>query len=431
MKTIRIPASVVLMLLISGSVTGQVSELKAGDIISGTIVNPVGPFELANVRQYDPNGDFVDIAVTDTKGNFTMSVEDPNYRFYATAGSYYTVVDFVPTKEHMVIKLEPKERNMVPATDAGKAFINADVAYVSRQPVIPEEYICGYVVEPIEFSDKKPWYGLFLMKDKQGYMVVLRYADGNCSDTLRIDDNLADRLYGSLSLTIEKAEACVEMAPDDGITVFRLHEGSNVYAVMPGKSAIRWAGEIPDRVWNRLYRQFGKKLGYERQYNRVWQDYFVFGEDTIFNLRTYDDAYAVVSIVNDLRYRYDIETGEATVEYNINRMPDGNLVIESSVTTSGRTFPVTSIESGALDNCNALSSVFIPASVISIGELAFRYCDLDSVTISSTGPIACPVNAFDESVYEKAILNVPEGWNQKNAAQAGPAWGKFKNVRYR
>ena len=132
---------------------------------------------------------------------------------------------------------------------------------------------------------------------------------------------------------------------------------------------------------------------------------------------------------NKLRYRYDVETDQAVVERS-GSLPSGDLVIESSITVERKTWPVTMIADGALDNCTSVTSVTIPSSITSIGELAFRYCELDSVKLGSVNPIACPVNAFDESVYENAVLIVPKGWKQKKAAKIGPAWGKFKNIKH-
>ena len=130
-----------------------------------------------------------------------------------------------------------------------------------------------------------------------------------------------------------------------------------------------------------------------------------------------------------MRYRYDVETDQAVVERS-GSLPSGDLVIESSITVERKVWPVTAIEAGALENCTGVSSVSIPESVTSIGELAFRFCDLDSVKLNSVKPIACPVNAFDESVYENAVLIVPKGWKQKKAAKIGPAWRRFKNIRF-
>lgn len=272
-------------------------------------------------------------------------------------------------------------------------FVKGRYSDVERQPIIPQDYICGYVVHPIKFADQLPWYGLFLKKDAIGYMVVFRYGGGSYNDTLRIDNALAERLSGSVRLTIDKADAVAAKLEeykreDDSIRVaqgndggteavgFRLTEGSIVYSLIPGRAAYRWTEEIPDIVWNGLYHQFGKEMGY-KPVPWTWTGSGGTGD-------TRDDGYAVISWVNGLRYRYDIETGQATVEYNDNRTPDGDLTILSSVTTFSKTFPVTAIDNGA----------------------------------------------FDESVYKKATLYVPKGWKQKQASKKGAAWGKFENIEY-
>ena len=406
------------------------SALKAGDVFTGTVTGRFGPLAGVNIREYGDDGYIINTEVADSLGRFSMTIDNPEHRF--TVYTFlYEELEIIPSKDHMDIKLEPerpKSGKMVPADGAGGNFIKADNNYVLRQPVIPKEFICGYAVQPIYFSEQRSWYGVFLHKDDKGYMVVLHYCGGGCADTIRIDDKLAERLSGSVELAIDRAPS-ERFQEDNGIVVDHLHEGSNVYAVMPGKTAVIWREEIPDRVWNRLYHQFGKDLGF-KQVESKWIGSYDYPDGThITYPRFYDDGHALTSYVNQLRYRYDVETDQAVVERS-GSLPSGNLVIESSITVERKVWPVTSIDAGALDNCTGIISVSIPSSITSIGELAFRYCELDSVKLASVNPIACPVNAFDESVYENAVLIVPKGWKQSKAAKVGPAWRRFKNIRY-
>ena len=63
----------------------------------------------------------------------------------------------------------------------------------------------------------------------------------------------------------------------------------------------------------------------------------------------------------------------------------GNVVIPEEVSYSGKTYPVTSIGSGAFSNCSGLTSITIPNSVTSIGNEAFYFCPgLTSVTIPNS-----------------------------------------------
>lgn len=405
------------------------SALKAGDIFTGTVTGRFGPLAGANIREIGDD-DYFNIEIADSLGRFSMRINNPEHKF-SVRYTLYEDLEIIPSKDHMDIKMElarPKSGKMVPIEGAGGNFIKADNNYVLRQPVIPKEFICGYAVQPINFSEQRSWYGVFLHKDDKGYMVVLHYCGGGCADTIRIDDKLAERLSGSVELAIDRAPS-EQFQEDNGIMVVHLHEGSNVYAVMPGKTAVIWREEIPDRVWNRLYHQFGKNLGY-KQVESKWIGSYDYPDGTHITYPSfYDDGHAVISYVNKLRYRYDVETDQAVVERS-GSLPSGDLVIESSITVERKVWPVTSIDAGALDNCTSVTSVSIPSSITSIGELAFRYCELDSVKLASVNPIACPVNAFDESVYENAVLIVPKGWKQRKAAKVGPAWRRFKNIRY-
>ena len=63
----------------------------------------------------------------------------------------------------------------------------------------------------------------------------------------------------------------------------------------------------------------------------------------------------------------------------------GNVVIPSSVTYSGNTYPVTSIGQNAFRSCSGLTSIVIPNSVTSIGNFAFYNCTvLTSIEIPNS-----------------------------------------------
>ena len=60
----------------------------------------------------------------------------------------------------------------------------------------------------------------------------------------------------------------------------------------------------------------------------------------------------------------------------------GDVVIPNSVDYNGNSYSVTSIEENAFNNCNGMTSIIIPNSVMTIGKYAFFACrGLDSVNI--------------------------------------------------
>lgn len=109
---------------------------------------------------------------------------------------------------------------------------------------------------------------------------------------------------------------------------------------------------------------------------------------------------------------------------------ENRVVIPSTITPSSlRPYTVTEIAEEAFHDFKTLKSVTIPGSITSIGEHAFRGCPLDTIKLCSLYPIVCSDNAFDESVYKNAVLNVPKKWKQRKAAKISSAWGKFRTVR--
>lgn len=74
---------------------------------------------------------------------------------------------------------------------------------------------------------------------------------------------------------------------------------------------------------------------------------------------------------------YNINGNEATVtykEYDKNNYI-GSVVIPETVTYNAVTYPVTAIGYCAFFNCDSLTSIKLPNSIISIGRSAFSYCD--------------------------------------------------------
>lgn len=92
-------------------------------------------------------------------------------------------------------------------------------------------------------------------------------------------------------------------------------------------------------------------------------------------------------------------TSSNTVEVTSGGTYTGNITIPSTINYSSVTYNVTSIGYNAFYNCNALTSIFIPNSVITIGDYSFSNCSgLTSVTIPNS------ITSIGTSVFRSSGL---------------------------
>lgn len=167
---------------------------------------------------------------------------------------------------------------------------------------------------------------------------------------------------------------------------------------------------------------------------------------------------------DNFSFVWNDESGEAFLFKVWHHECQESVKIPSEITVNGKTYPVTGLTETVffdMDDCMktvslpdgikiigdrafsnmknpygsddaemALESVTIPENVSVIGGYAFRGCPLKTVTVKSPDPIICPENVFDQSVYENAILELPENWKNRETSQTGLAWSHFRNIRY-
>ena len=77
--------------------------------------------------------------------------------------------------------------------------------------------------------------------------------------------------------------------------------------------------------------------------------------------------------IDQITYRYDTETGEATVN-DADESISGNVEIPGTIEVEGKEYAVTFIGGYAFELCTSLTQITIPESVTSIGEGTFAYC---------------------------------------------------------
>lgn len=262
------------ILLVAAAITSAFAQdaLKAGDLIYGTVTGTEGPIAGARVTERNEDDRIMAQSITDSNGNFSFKLVNPNDRIMVTCRDFVTVDISIDRKHYEITMKDQWKPSMVPAFNATMHFIVCSyppkTGEWSNIPVqiIPESFICGYSFKPWNYNSVLPTYppyGIFLMKDSKGYMLVLRYFDNDkqqdrhipSSDTMRIDNNLADRLTSSIHKTIREADSLQSNA----IQITR-DGGTTIHALLPDRAAERWAEEIPDKLWNGQFHLFNHEF---------------------------------------------------------------------------------------------------------------------------------------------------------------------------
>ena len=114
-------------------------------------------------------------------------------------------------------------------------------------------------------------------------------------------------------------------------------------------------------------------------------------------------ASAIEFTVDGVRYSVNDDNATVTVAgYPSGNEPTGNLSIPESVTFRGISFPVTSIGKSAFRDCDGLTSVTIPSSVLYIGNQAFSSC-----------------NELTEVVWNAKSCNIGYGYDSSSDSEPG------------
>ena len=82
------------------------NAVKAGDIISGTVSDDIGPLMGAVVCEINSKGRFIESAITDDKGHFTMKVKNPENRLrFSYVGMKTTILTIDKKKYHIILQM--------------------------------------------------------------------------------------------------------------------------------------------------------------------------------------------------------------------------------------------------------------------------------------------------------------------------------------
>ena len=111
--------------------------------------------------------------------------------------------------------------------------------------------------------------------------------------------------------------------------------------------------------------------------------------------------------IGQITYRYDTETGEATVN-DADESISGDVEIPGTIKDEGKEYAVTSIGDFAFSGCSSLTQITIPEGVTSIGNVAFSGCSsLTEVAIPESVTSIGDIAFYDCSSLTQ--ITIPEG----------------------
>ena len=161
--------------------------------------------------------------------------------------------------------------------------------YALKKQLFPEEWTIGYLAEPSFFGE----YGLFLIRDSNGPMLVLNRFDSNywysmpnlnkkevqitvSRDTIRISTEEADRLTGIITDAIDKA-----IEPDSLDCLVGCVDGTTYYFMLPDKMAKIWSPKKESEC-GKLVNEFEKlKIQFPEEQRRI-HEYLMYERHNIY-----------------------------------------------------------------------------------------------------------------------------------------------------
>ncbi|MBR2184938.1 MAG: leucine-rich repeat domain-containing protein [Prevotella sp.] len=165
----------------------------------------------------------------------------------------------------------------------------------------------------------------------------------------------------------------VENVPTTGSNVFKNTNMSNITLHIPSASTSSYKGIAP------------------------WSDFGTIKSISVGEICFVDSIY--YKMINKAKQAIVISGGNYT----------GKVVIPDTIKYKGVTYSVTSIEENAFKYCSTLTSVVLPVSVKSIGNMAFLGCsELTDVYCYAENVPTTENDAFADSYIEYITLHVPE-----------------------
>jgi hypothetical protein len=142
--------------------------------------------------------------------------------------------------------------------------------------LMPEDFIAGFVHHPGPCSEDFSLYGIFLVKDSKGYMLVLNKIYDNPSagimtNSVRIDNELANKMaesFPSYYFNVKPVENQEKGKAGDknndkgneNEIITTIYDGSDIIVLKPGKVATYSSEYINEGLWREQCQRLQKGL---------------------------------------------------------------------------------------------------------------------------------------------------------------------------
>ena len=316
-KYIRIRKKIGLLFILSSLFIGRAAAQQAGDIISGTVTDELGPVMMANVVELDAANRIVASAVTDMSGNFSFKLKNPKDKLRITYVGYKTVT--LPfNKKNFQVRMQPNTQivdvviTSKKRTQGNGLSIPVDEISTAQQSISMSEFE-GLSMTTVDEALQGRIAGLDIVANSgnlgSGTSMRLRGVssiNGSSEPLIVVDGNIWETNTNDFdfqSANEEKFAELLNVNPEDieSITVLKDAASTAVYGSQGSNGVIEIKTKRGARGKTRVNYSFRLTGTYQPNGYKLLNgdEYTMLLKEEYFNPRMSDDA----SDINEIQYK--------------------------------------------------------------------------------------------------------------------------------